>query len=558
MTRRIKNTTGVVILYLLLIFPFISCNRETPHNRFKVDAIGLLLENDKRWSLFGSDGLFKCVDSLAYMPSITINGLFSMANPDGSFSLWNAMGEKPEMLSGCENLYSVGFCNNGLIPVCSQNSRIRVLDTSGNQKFVLIPINNQEIIETGISFRCDRLMVMTSDGKYGYCDTRGKMVILPQYFAATFFSEDKALVETAGNGNTRQFKLIDKQGNTIFTFPKHLYPITYYFSHGRMVVRKDGKELGFIDSRGKFKAALKEAKGIGHYDEEFYSYMNSKGFWGVVTYKGKEVLPNDFLSIEHLPDDNFLVQSKNWKFKVLDRRGSVKLDFSKYDHVSYYYGLGFICSNGSNHYYLLNKNGIDMVKRPIADIGEERTASRTVRTNYYRSPNIISQLADAVSVYGLGKYKLGNPVSWFHSKTQPDAAMVLQRSFEVKNMFINDKEAQFKVWVHSDLPLARINLNASPNNRYYINPNARIRTIEVDIDYTNRVWEANLLYFTRMITNKGFQFVKVAQVGDNRVRHYKSYGAELYVMTSKDSGKAKILLMQDKEADKYQNQMISK
>ena len=80
------------------------------------------------------------------------------------------------------------------------------------------------------------------DGKYGYTDKEGKIVIEPQYDGAGTFSEGLAKVEING-----KYGYINKRGKMVI---EPQYDLAWRFSEGLASVKINGKH-GYIDKRGK-------------------------------------------------------------------------------------------------------------------------------------------------------------------------------------------------------------------------------------------------------------------------------------------------------------------
>jgi len=87
------------------------------------------------------------------------------------------------------------------------------------------------------------LAVVMLNGKWGYINKSGKIVIEPKYDYTTSFSEGLARVELNG-----KWGFIDKSGKVVIE-PK--YDDTNSFSEGLSLVKVNGK-YGFIDKSGKF------------------------------------------------------------------------------------------------------------------------------------------------------------------------------------------------------------------------------------------------------------------------------------------------------------------
>lgn len=119
------------------------------------------------------------------------------------------------------------------------------------------------------------------DGKFGFIDTKGKIVIEPRFTSANCFSEALSAVEIDG-----KWGFIDKTGTIVIPIK---YDFALSFSEGLALV-KVGKLWGYVDGTGKFAIEPKyeEARSfseglanIRFYDKDhiWMSNVERKGRW---------------------------------------------------------------------------------------------------------------------------------------------------------------------------------------------------------------------------------------------------------------------------------------
>lgn len=129
-----------------------------------------------------------------------------------------------------------------------------------------------------------------NNGKWGYKDKTGKVVIELKYDFATSFSEGLASVNLDG-----KWGVIDKTGNVIIDFK---YDDIHPFHFGITAVTIGKKSLaksGFMDNTGKELTPIK-------YDWFSVKGLNSKDFilvklnkkYGFIDRTGKEIIPIQF------------------------------------------------------------------------------------------------------------------------------------------------------------------------------------------------------------------------------------------------------------------------
>lgn len=121
------------------------------------------------------------------------------------------------------------------------------------------------------------LFPVKQNGKWGYIDKLGQIIIMPKYLVALPFSEDIAFVRTS-----KHVKAIDSLGNSVFTFSlDNNFPGAY--SEGLAPFLVDGK-YGFIDKKGKtvidfkydFAASFSEGLALVKIGEN-YGFIDREG-----------------------------------------------------------------------------------------------------------------------------------------------------------------------------------------------------------------------------------------------------------------------------------------
>lgn len=171
------------------------------------------------------------------------------------------------------------------------------------------------------------LFTVLVEGKVGFIDRSGDMVIAPQFQGAGDFNENRAFVAVFGD----KYKLgyIDKRGNFIVT-PQ--FDAARDFSEGLAAVgvgffgiHGDGDhEWGYVDKNGKLviDTQFREAK---NFSGGLAAVMNSAGKWGYIDTTGKLTIPFKF-------DDAFSFSEGlacvllDGLFGFIDRTGSIVVE----------------------------------------------------------------------------------------------------------------------------------------------------------------------------------------------------------------------------------------
>ncbi len=113
------------------------------------------------------------------------------------------------------------------------------------------------------------------NGKWGYKNQKGAVVIQPAYDEAFQFAEDLACVEKG-----EKLGFIDKEGNVVIDF---IYDCANSFSDGVASVTKDDK-TGYIDKEGKYVFEPIYEKATPFKDGK--AMIKQDGKWGVLSKDG--------------------------------------------------------------------------------------------------------------------------------------------------------------------------------------------------------------------------------------------------------------------------------
>ena len=127
------------------------------------------------------------------------------------------------------------------------------------------------------------LAQVKKDGKWGFVDTSGQIIVIPQFDWVWSFSEGFAMVQ-----KDRKWGLIDISGQIVVT-PQ--FDAVWDFSKGFALVYKDGK-LGFVDTSGQIVVAPQ-------FDDvkDFFQGLapiKKDGKWGFVDTSGQIVIAPQF------------------------------------------------------------------------------------------------------------------------------------------------------------------------------------------------------------------------------------------------------------------------
>ncbi|GAA6621336.1 hypothetical protein NUACC26_071560 [Scytonema sp. NUACC26] len=144
-----------------------------------------------------------------------------------------------------------------------------------------------------------QLFRIVKNGKYGFIDKTGKVVIEPQFDLAWNFVEDLAQIKVGD-----KYGYIDRTGKQVI-LPK--FQLAYTFSNGLALVAIDYK-YGYINPSGQivippqFSGALAFKNGLAAVE------INDK--WGYIDFTGKTVIKPQFETALHFNQGLAAIQSE--------------------------------------------------------------------------------------------------------------------------------------------------------------------------------------------------------------------------------------------------------
>lgn len=542
------------LLYIssaLLIFSAMSSCHPDNDERFEhTGGIPVIIRGDSLWSIYGIDGSFKFENRLQQYPSLVIDRHFSMINSDGTYSLYK-LTDKPELIEGCGRLTSVGFYNEGLIPVSSSGSRIRILDINGNVKFELKPYNGEEIRGCANTFFNGLLRILTPSGKYGYVDKEGKYIIKPLYSMARDFSEGLAVVgriESANKKHLGEFSVINTNGEIQFTLDRNIFLQTYRYNDGRLVAIRNGK-LGFIDKKGEFSKCLDSAIGIGQYDNNFYVFCSRKSLWGVADYKGNIIIKPYYKNIKILPAQTFLVEQKDNRYLVLDRMDNKKIDFKGADQVIYFKNLGFLVHDNKG-ISLRNTNGVRICDKYFSDVSLEKTVCSFIRSDVFKELDLFKQFITSLTTRGIGIFKLNAPISnYLNGKDISE--YIFSKQISSDKIFYENEKKSYRFTAFTDCIIAEPDrLNPQTG---IINPKAKIIAMKLEIHVSSADWATDKMVLSSNLHSKGFNLMQSYVKRNMTYKLYQAINSDLILEENPSKNTVTVYLIAGYEAEKFRS-----
>lgn len=201
------------------------------------------------------------------------------------------------------------------------------------------------------------------NGKMGYIDNQGKVVIPAKYRFASEFSQGLAWV-VEDNGEDPKIGYVDKTGKWVIS-PQ--FTVVQPFSEGLAAVSLDGNKYGFVDRTGKsivspqFDLVLPFSEGLAS--------VSVNNQWGFIDKTGKIVIPLQFTFAEFFSDGLAKVEVDG-KFGFIDRTGNIVIEPKWVAVRSFSEGLAPARDETSQKWGFIDKTG-NWAIEPIYDAVQE-------------------------------------------------------------------------------------------------------------------------------------------------------------------------------------------
>lgn len=392
-----------------------SCS-ESQSNGIPLSYIAVQEDPDGNWSLYSPDGNILCQDEFENIPSGVAEGCFSVKEGDG-FTLYH-MGKKPEVFGDYEDLFSVGYMHDGLIPVTRKGSRITIVDKNGHQLFEVGPVNETEIVQCDVAYSDGLLRVQTEDHLYGYIDSKGDIAIPPTYTLAYNFSEGLAIVNKNG-----QQMVIDTKGNLIFKIPEDYYVADNY-KDGFVCAHKYDSPVIIYSAKGEMFKCPKSVGTVMNHNSQYYTYLSNDGKMGVMTIKdNRQVIRPIYSSLEFGAPGQFIASKENdntTKIYILDSDGNrvISVNCKSLRYIS---GFGYLAYQDETYFFLdkdykpiLNQEFSNTWEKPCnPECADEYDSEYLVNSHYCSTHHLAERLTRFITADGVQECEFGSSPSLY-------------------------------------------------------------------------------------------------------------------------------------------------
>lgn len=521
-----KQTQLFNLLFCGLLLGLVGC---TPGGgEADLEYLPVIVDKGDKWGMIGPDGKILFNDEFENEPSSVVNGVFYVME-NNRYSLYKAK-EKPELIKGAEDLIQPGYYTEGLIPIVREGERISLINIDGETKLTLTPISGQEVIQSGNRFEEGNLHVKLQNGKYGTINKKGEVIIEPKYDLISNFSEGicVAIVNGKDSDDSITIVCLNNNGKEIFKI-KGAYKLNNQamamgFQGGRFPVIK-GDILGFIDRKGEFNKIPSKYTEYIPLSNKYFAVKNSDDKWGILDRDNEVVLRLKYSDVEYLGEDLFYVRNEK-NSEIINAKGDIKADIDE-DYGLFAFSLlsrlgfanSFCLAGGENNSIMLyGRDGKPLTKSDFYKLGVNilQDSYADIRSDFFDTAGIARYIANAISVEGFEKIKLGNAITdYLKGKKPEDFADKYSLSFDMEKFKFMNASANLEVCPYG-VPIVFSEPVYSYENyygytyqslsgyNYSWNPASKVGSIDLTINATRPFYKQCKNQLIELLKNKGF------------------------------------------------------
>lgn len=347
-----KKHFRIFVLFSLIIF-LVACSstsRETVstddeeinEDRPSLYPAYIYEENEMRWGYINNKGEFVIKPQFSAAADFDTQRL-AIIQKD---SMYGVINESGKYIVQPVYQYIRGIDSGVIVAIKGDDGAHTIINIHGEE---VVQINGYvDRFSQGLALFTDS--VDWKNQRYGYIDTKGQVVIKPQYISGTPFKDGKALVKL----DEKSFAVIDQKGNVLNTLYEN---IVGEISEDVVIYRNEStNKEGYMTLDGKklTEAVFLEARPFINSYAQVMIYDEWKNYmWGLINkngefvvepkYRGIKLVDEGIYAVNNLVDDELGWMSLDYiPMAIMNKEGELLSDFV-------YYKIGKLVDN---MYYL--------------------------------------------------------------------------------------------------------------------------------------------------------------------------------------------------------------
>ena len=384
----------LLIFSLLCMLVFSSCGEKTKEQVFDCIAVKLNKEATKI-SLIDFDGKIIVQDEFDGRSSILpINDVITEITFDGKAKYWKIENNKVVPLIDKTFLGGTPFYENVAV-VTDDQGKLSLINKKGEPIIAdLSKVQEYQVLKVGVMSE-GLLRFQASNGKWGYINEKGEVIIKPTYKKCENFVNGYARV----NNENNIFNVINKQGDVVFKGEEKANYLP--LNNDLVLFYKIDKD----ENTHYFLTNLKGEKIIDNkYSEAWFvtnnmlPVQNEDKQWGVINTK-QEVVGELRFKFEEAPiisKSGSVVAKIDKKNKLFNNKGEFIANLEEYKHITPVAPNRFVAEKENNKFDILNETG--KVVSTDSYIWA-MNYSLSIPYNFFEKPEVVMNFYTAESKY---------------------------------------------------------------------------------------------------------------------------------------------------------------
>ncbi len=254
--------------------------------------------------------------------------------------------------------------SDGLAFVVSEGSDPICIDKQGEIKFCLSQAKKVYNFSEGLA------CFLSKDKRYGFVNTKGEIIITPQFLNVKKFSEGLC----AFKDNNNQWGYMNKAGEIVI-FPQFNYCNDFFDG---VALFDNGERIGFIDKKGKY-VINPQFRDAADFSEGFSVFKSDNGICGYIDKKGNITINPQFEDAGNFKDGLAVIELGK-KYGYIDKNGKIVIN-PQFDIASDFFGnKAFVKCAGK--YGIINKSG-QYIANPQFEEFHLKNNNKSVCSDFY-------------------------------------------------------------------------------------------------------------------------------------------------------------------------------
>lgn len=345
-----------------------------PSDNYAIQAYAFQVDSLNGWGLVSTKGqMILPAGTYPLPPATVVNDMFTVPDSIGRLSLYHINQPfKPVCLRTFER---IGHFFEDVAPAQeTESSPILLIDKKGNTIYSTAQYTPHKLVYMR-NFSDGRALVATEQGKYGYIDTNGYMIIPPIYTQAFDFNEGLALVAIANQQGELGYQLIDREGNVRLAIQQSHVWLGQEIHNGLLQIKnQDTHQFHYLHIDGKSTLFLPQEVTEAFAFQLGTAIIGTHTGMGVIDMKGNILLQPQFAEIKQTNTENIHVRY-NQQWALFSQEGKKLSDFF-YDYLGHYYADGLTIAGKDQHYFFINAHGKTIDNKIYTRLAVDSTALR--------------------------------------------------------------------------------------------------------------------------------------------------------------------------------------